>query len=581
MDEYIAPAVIHWRDHQPYADQYQDIYFSKDGPQEVERVFLNPCGLTAPFPQRLTVAEIGFGSGLNFAVLAARVLQQQDAALHFISCDAHPWRYQDWQTMAANFPELQFIAELADFPPPLLRGWHRRSFADGRISLSVFHGDAAVAVEDLLLGQRQPINAWFLDGFTPAHNPDLWHTDLLGRISETCSSGTHIATFTAAGHVRRALQSVGFNMRRVDQRPHKRESLAGSFAPTGAHRRLLSADGGNSKPLTIYGAGIAGAMVARHLADEGLTCTVVDPRGIASGASAMRHTLMHGRLLGDRSVEAKLRSHAFNYASAYVSRWLGAPEGAYQIQGPNMTQKKMAKIADVYHAHEPDNWHWIEARTATAHPDLPDTACLWFATSRVVDLAELCHQLLDHPGICIASQPPATGRGTNILCTAGATRSFPGLDWLELADVGGQIDRFGFTATDSDAIVGRGYSVPTADGAVVGSTYEYEPWDPEQATLHNQAQSAALLPADIQWISRQRGIRSVTSDRIPLIGPVNADTWLCTGLGSMGTTYAPLAAAIVASVLGGKLPPVTPDILRAVDPMRIAERQARRGPRHR
>lgn len=590
----IPPAELQWRGAQAYSAHFGDIYFSTDGSNEVRRVFLEPTGLSNPRSaddaSLTTVAELGFGTGLNFAVLAERFLQASHARLHFISVEAHPLRFADWQTVAAQQPQLSLYAELAAFPPPLLRGWHRRTFAAGRITLSVFHGEVAEALSEIRTHSGVPVDAWLLDGFDPQKNPAMWQPQLFADIAAASRAGSRIATFTAAGQVRRNLEAVGFTMQRVDQRPYKRESLAGTLT-IAQHQRPATSQtpvAASDLPVTIYGAGIAGAMVARHLADAGVASIVVDPHGIAGGASAMRHTLLHARLLGDLSAEAELRSHAFHYATAYARHWLAEPSGAYQVEGRNMDAAKLARIADAYGAQDPDNHHWIEYRHQYHHqaedPELrlsEGDGCLWFPTSRVVDLAEWCRRLLDHPLICFSQSPPAQ-QHWRVLCTATATRKFANLDWLELADVGGQLDTLSFSQPRvQHPVIGQGYYLPIAGGAVIGSSYEYQPWTPAEATAHNIEKTQHLLPAEFQTTGYQRGNRSTTSDRVPLVGQVDEHTWLCTGMGSMGTTYAPLAAALVSSQLTGTLPPLTPALVELLDPQRIATRQAKRGPRHR
>lgn len=593
----ISPASITWQQQQPFSRRYNDIYFSPDGAGEVERVFLAPCGLSDP-PNLstldcLTVAELGFGTGLNFAVLAQRLFLDDRAhssqRLHFISFEAHPLTFGDWQKVAGAQPSLSIYKNLAKYPPPLITGWHRRVFAEGRITLSVFHGDATVGLSDLCERSTTPVDAWFLDGFAPDRNPQLWSPALFERIAKTCRQGSRVATFTAAGQVRRDLTSLGFDMRRVDQRPFKRESLSGTFVKK--NRQPTTAPSG----VTVYGAGIAGAMVAHHIANQGIDTLVVDPGGIAAGASAMHHTLLHARLLGDNSHTANLRAHAFHYATAYVEQFMNKPpSGVLQIQGPNLDEAKLRRIAACYGAdggadggadegtnHGGVNHHWIELQSNDPNQLGLDGPALWFPTSRHIDLAALCAKLLAHPKIELRTEPPTT-ESHRVVCAASQSRSFAGCAAFELVDVGGQLDRLRFTPTRAQIpIVGKGYYLPLADGAVVGSTYEHADWAMDDATQHNVAQNQKYLPTTFQWHSRQRAYRCVASDRLPIIGATDQRTWVATGMGSMGTTFSPLAAAMVQSELLGWLPPVSPQLSTLVEPGRFVRRQARRGIRHR
>ena len=581
MTETLAAASLIWHGTNPYSEQFDDVYFGRDGAGEVRRVFIEPSDLAAQSTSNLTVAELGFGTGLNFAVLAEQVLNC-GGRLHFISFEAHPLCAKDWQQTAAQTPEFSVYQHLANFPLPLLCGWHQRSFAQGRIKLSVFHGDIELGIEDLVARSSQPVDAWFLDGFAPDRNPAMWRPSVFQTIAKTCRQGSSVATFTARGQVRRDLEVAGFKMRKVDQQPHKRESLAGTFKPAGRsqpHR---------PKTVSVYGAGIAGAMIAHHLANQDVCVTVIDPAGIAAGASRMQHTLMHPRLLGDGSTSAKFRSHAFHYATAYVDDLLPSkPSGALQLIGPNLNFKKIDRISRAYEADNPNQHHWIRALpdVAAEFPGMISEPAFWFSQSRQLNLAELCKVLLSHSNIEVVSSAP-TDETHRVLCAASATRQFGDLEWLELADLGGQLDYLTFKPTGPTVpIVAQGYYLPQTDGAVVGSSYEYTPWTPDQATKHNININKDWLPHAFHRQSFQRATRCVSSDRLPLVGKVDENnpttTLLCTGMGSMGTSFAPISASLVASELLGSLPPVSAEIATALNPSRFLERQARRGVKHR
>ena len=143
----LTPARIEWRGAQPYAPEFDDIYFSPDAADEVRRVFWQPSELLAQGSDLLTVGELGFGTGLNFAVCAENILRQSHKRLHFISVEAHPLGYLDWQHVVRLWRhKLPIYQELADHPLPLLEGWHRRVLAAGRITLSLFHGSVDTAL---------------------------------------------------------------------------------------------------------------------------------------------------------------------------------------------------------------------------------------------------------------------------------------------------------------------------------------------------------------------------------------------------------------------------------------------------
>jgi tRNA 5-methylaminomethyl-2-thiouridine biosynthesis bifunctional protein len=576
----LEPAKLDWRQGQPFASEFDDIYYTGDGVEEVDRVFIRPSRLLerASSLPITTIGELGFGTGLNFTVAAERV-EAAGGRLHFISFEKHPLAAGDWARLADLRSKDHLFANLAAHPLPVIRGWHRRTFANGRIILSVYHGDVLEGLADLLERQRQPIDAWFLDGFAPAKNPDMWSPTVFDRIAQCSCETATVATFTAAGAVRRGLEAAGFAIRKVDQRPAKRESLAGEL-----NARGKTAIKPPSRAI-VHGAGIAGCTVARHLADQGVAVSVHDPNGIAAGASQMDATVLHGRLLGDGSIDADFRSAAYHYACAYYPAYQGfRSTGALQLKGPNLDGGKMHRIANAY----PHSDAWMRLLTASDASALAGMAlsgeALWFPNAGIVDLPQACAALVDHPNIEIV---PETARTIDpipqVVACASATRTFDGCEQLEIADVHGQLDWVRTTQRPRLPIVGNGYIVPVEDGCVVGATYEYEPWDPEQATAHNLELNAHLLADGVLGqtnSAHKRAPRCVASDRTPVVGPVDDGRWVSTGHGSFGTASAPLGASILASRILGWIPPVSSAIEGLLNPARFVERQARRGIRH-
>jgi tRNA 5-methylaminomethyl-2-thiouridine biosynthesis bifunctional protein len=591
----LTAANISWQAGQPKAADFDDIYFSADGIAETLRVFIQPSEVLAmaQVQPHVCVGELGFGTGLNFAVCATEVLSVSQAQLHFISFEKHPLRQTDWQQVTSHRAnDLPLLEELRRQPLPLIPGWHKRVFAAGRIHLSVFHGEVSEGLADLFQRQKNPVDAWFLDGFAPSKNPAMWTPEIYQQLALMSHQQTTVSTFTAAGHVRRGLIDAGFDMRRIDQQPLKRESLAGVFQGQPARTPTEA-----TAHITIHGAGVGGACMARHFAEHNLAVTVYDPGGIAGGASRIEAAVMHSRLLGDQSADADLRCAAFHYAANYVQRFAGADiTGVLQVQGPNLDGRKIDRITQAYDATHTDQAHWIQRLDQTNARSLSATKvdgdALWFPTAGVINLPILCASLLDHPLIEVVKESKEIDpQHCNIICTGSQARQFPGCKWLEITDVHGQLDWFTSPPFANLPIIGNGYLVPTDTGYALGATYEHKPWTEADATAHNRESNAqyfadaGIQPDDIAWQRSVRGARAVSSDRIPVIGKLNADVshqnlWIATAFGSMGTTAAPLAAAMISSEILGWLPPVSPAIQAVADPQRFKERQARRGVRH-
>ena len=576
--ERIEPALLDWRNNEPFAARYNDIYYSADGHEEFQRVFLEPSALM----QRddlggcLQVAELGFGTGLNFVLCAQAVLENTQQRLHYIAFEAHPLAPADWHRLAEQRP-LPLFQDLAKAAPPLLSGWHRRGFADGRIQLSIYHGDALNGLLDLNARQQQPIDAWFLDGFEPRKNPAMWEPEIFSAIAASSISGTRACTFTASGQVRRGLAEVGFEMRKVDQRPRKRESLAGVY--TGKSQRVRPPV---PRHIRIFGAGIAGCAVARELASQGINVELFDPNGIAHGGSRMQASALHCRLLGDLSATAEFRARAYHHARPNLARPdVAAPISAAQLALNAREVEKQRRIDEVYGDSE-DPWlQFLDAYAVSEQLGLTARSALLLKDSAIINLPQLCTKLVAHPRIQFV-RSAGVGQPDVIACASKSRQFAPAMP-LEIGDVFGQLEWIAAPIPDqsprlSVAIVGNGYVLPGEAHWVIGSTYEQSPWKAATATAHNIASNRAFLGAgEVQTIRHQRAARCVSSDRDPVIGKVDERIWITAAHGSMGSSSAPFAASIIASEILGWIVPASTRALTSVAPDRFIARQARRG----
>lgn len=192
----------------PVAERFDDPYFSKtDGLAETRHTFLAGNDLPARFCDGFTIGELGFGTGLNAAAAWYALRQSgQKAHVNFVSFEAFPMSSDDMETALSAFPELAAEAEaLVAF---------RRSGAPcvthENFGLTVIEGDARTT----LPSWNGAADAWFLDGFSPAKNPEMWDAELLMAVGAKTKAGGSFATYTAAGHVRRKLEAAGFDVTR-------------------------------------------------------------------------------------------------------------------------------------------------------------------------------------------------------------------------------------------------------------------------------------------------------------------------------------------------------------------------------
>ena len=222
---HIQTAELMWRDEAlPISIRFDDPYFSlENGLAETRHVFLAGNDLPSRFREGFQIAELGFGTGLNmFASLLAWRAAGMKTPLHFTSFEAYPMSAKDMERALAAFPQAHAVA--APFLDEWAKGKHHIKTDD--LVAEIIIGDARETVSRW----RSCADAWFLDGFSPAKNPELWEQNLLADVaSHTATNGT-LATYTAAGFVRRNLASAGFKVDRITGFGRKRHMTVGHMA---------------------------------------------------------------------------------------------------------------------------------------------------------------------------------------------------------------------------------------------------------------------------------------------------------------------------------------------------------------
>lgn len=347
----ISPANIEWQTDDtgnkvPVSGEFGDVYFSHaDGLAESRHVFLDnnqlPERLANLAPQQcFTIAELGFGTGLN--LLATWQLWRQlrsihphlaSARLHFITTEKHPIPLSDLTQIldlwAQRAPELAALIEqlLASYPP-LIAGCHRLNFIEDNLTLDIWLGDASDSLASLGFESaiRRPyIDAWFLDGFAPSCNETLWAESIFSQMQRLSHAGTTAATYSCAGIVKRGLQSQGFVIKKVKGFGRKREMLTAVMSEMSSlderisalsNETLLSNYSNESTPnhIVVIGAGVAGLMTAWTLANRGIKVTILDKNAPLSGASGNPRALLAPNMTPIHHVYEHLHSIGYLYS---------------------------------------------------------------------------------------------------------------------------------------------------------------------------------------------------------------------------------------------------------------------------
>jgi tRNA 5-methylaminomethyl-2-thiouridine biosynthesis bifunctional protein len=318
----IVPAEVDFGDPQaPRAPRFGDVYHARHGAfAQARHVFLAGNGLPARWAGRaaFTVLETGFGLGNNF--LATWAAWRADPArprrLRFVSIEKHPLRAPDLRRALAACEAPELAAALCDAWPPLTPDHHALAFDDGAVELMLVFGDVA----DALRGLVACADAFYLDGFAPDRNPQMWDTPVFKALARLAAPGATAATWSAARAVREGLARAGFAARREPGAGGKRDITLADFAPRVQPRppaaRVGSAD---LARVAIVGGGIAGAACAHALARAGLEAIVLDTAAEpATGASGNAAGLFHGVFHPEDGAHARaLRAAALLAARTY------------------------------------------------------------------------------------------------------------------------------------------------------------------------------------------------------------------------------------------------------------------------
>ncbi|MEQ1601224.1 MAG: bifunctional tRNA (5-methylaminomethyl-2-thiouridine)(34)-methyltransferase MnmD/FAD-dependent 5-carboxymethylaminomethyl-2-thiouridine(34) oxidoreductase MnmC [Methylophilaceae bacterium] len=628
-------AKLSWQDGQPHSLQFDDIYFSSDsGLDETTHVFLTHNHLPARWKtmqaRLFSIVETGFGTGLNF--LCAWQLWQQcapvSARLHFISTEKFPLTLADLKQALDFWPQLaeQRDALLAQYQW-LTPGFQRLTFEDGRVTLTLLIGDICETLPQL----RAKVDAWFLDGFSPAKNPEMWQPSLFEQMAKLSHAETTFATFTSAGIVRRGLEAAGFCVKKVAGFGRKREMLCGHYEKIAPATAASATTAPTEQHAIVIGGGMAGCASAHALACRGWQVTLIERHAtLAAEASGNPVGVLYPRLAIKETAQSRLSLHGYLHTlrllqslaqSAEVFNACGLLQLGFDarelerciaIAGKNLPQALVRLVE--------------QAEASTLAGVSLKQAGLYFSAAGCINPAALCQALANHGNIHLLASSQAIRlikdaaqwqvwshdkllAAAPVLVIAGAneTASFEQTRHLPLSPVRGQITLVNASTASRQlktVLCTDGYLSPQVAGLhCLGATFSPNETSTEirgQDHLDNFAMLQRMVPALQQSLVNQAifgraGIRCTTSDYLPLAGalldasalsvnlpkhpmstgelPWLAGLYVNTGHGSKGLITAPLCAEIIAGMICGEPAPVASNLLAAINPNRFLLRK--------
>ena len=598
-------AELEWTDGGPRSRRYGDVYFSRtDGLAESRAVFLEGCGLLAAWAarERFTVAELGFGTGLNVAALLELWgrTRPDGAQLSVFSVEAHLIsREEAARALAGWRGELAGAAEaLLAAWPDARQGFHRLDLPDCAATLDLYVGE----VGEALARWSGPADAWFLDGFSPANNPQMWRDEVLAAVARLSAPGARLATFTVAGQVRRGLAAAGFE---VEKRPgfgSKRERLEGrrSVAEPSPRAALRAP----VRSVAIVGGGIAGAALVRAFDRQGVACTLIEAAHPGAGASGNPAALVTPRFDAGFGPAAELHAQAFARAvELYPRDALRAivAEGALQLGGSARDEARFVKLA-AWPGFAPGRLELLPApdvaRRLSEDGAAPAWPALRIADALVVEPAVILETWLGPASRVtgtVASVEPQDERWlcrdasgavlaeTDAVCLAAGFDTAVLLPGAGLRPIRGQAEFTRAPVFTGLAAAWGAYAIPLREGGVLfGASHvrgdagcDIRPAEAAANLDVLQGRRPALAhrvralpPGELQ---SRAAVRASTPDHLPLAGETGLQgLYVLSGLGGRGFTLAPLLAEHLAALAAQAPSPLAVDLGRRLRPDRFA-----------
>lgn len=574
MTDVIHYAQIDWDDQgRPHSRQFDDIYFSKDQSlEETRHVFIDQNDLHQRFSaleagRSLVIGETGFGTGLNFfcAWQLFEACAAADARLHFISVEKYPLSRADLARALALWPELApFSTQLLAQYVAVHEGFQSFDFDQGRVRLTLMIGDVLEQLPQL----DAQVDAWFLDGFAPAKNPQMWTPELFAQVGRLSAPGATLGTFTSTGWVRRGLIAVGFRMKRIPGIGKKWEILRGVFggrpadlepeppaAPWFARPTALP----GPRQALVIGAGLAGCATAASLAARGWQVSVLERHATAAAeASGNPQGVLYLKLSAHGTALSRLILCGFGYTRRLLEALQKGRDwdacGVLQLAFDTKEDQRQALLAEAF---DPQLLERLDREQAQALAGVTlASGGLFYPEGGWVHPPALCQAQLQHPNITLLphhqvlqlrkvdglwqaweSEKLLASAPLVVLATAAEIQRFEPCASLPLKRIRGQITRLPVTARSQvlgTVVCADGYVAPPRDGEhTLGASFDFHSTD-LTPTVGEHIGNLGLLEAisadlaerlgaheiDPHTLQGRAAFRCTSPDYLPIVGPL-------------------------------------------------------------
>jgi tRNA 5-methylaminomethyl-2-thiouridine biosynthesis bifunctional protein len=575
----------------PYCNRFDDIYFdSESGTEQSNFVFIQKNQIKHRLKtaeKTFTIAETGFGTGLNFLLTlqAYQEVQQGSdrkiAPLHFISVEKYPLSKEQLQQSLSILPQLETLAHLlVDSYPEAVEAFPQEltaSFLNDQVRLTLIFDDAAQGMSSLKSLKQGLVDAWYLDGFSPAKNPDMWSEALFNQIGRLSKEQATLTTFTVAGFVKRQLRDIGFRLDKQLAPGKKKEMFFGKMQSNPITRKGYQLRPRIIKPqhVSIIGGGIASACAAYALTKQGvkvtLYCKDMDvAQGGSSNAIGALYPLLHQQaddisnfyqqaFWRAKTLYCEISERGFSFSH----QWCGLLEVSYKetlakrqlafeklntwpkklIHGVNAAvASKLASVDLPYGGLFMPNAGWISPQELVKQvfQAAKDTSRLKIMTNTHITKIKQIADSYSEAQESVTSWQLSSNQGefnasVLVICGGADAIDIEQLKPLPLTATRGQV-----TSMKSNSVINKlstvichkGYLTPVSKGIhCIGATFQKN--DTNLATVkaddeYNLAMLNKCMPelsANIKWqeqdiASSKARLRCMSQDHLPLVGAV-------------------------------------------------------------
>ena len=550
--------------------QFDDRYFSSSGAaDECRHVFLQGNNFESRILncEQFTVGEIGFGAGINFLTTADAWKSRRiaHAKLHYVSIEKYPIALYDLKEFYEQMSDSFTLAKqlLGQYPLPV-SGTHRIEFPADNIALTLIYADAL----DALQLSSFTVDAWFLDGFAPHKNSELWSMDIAAQVYRTTRINGTFATYTAAGSVKNHFSAAGFRIKKQGGYGNKRDMLTGIRTQAESHHFSLKDKSWllnptckpSSKAALVIGGGLAGIAIGAALAVRNWQVTLIERNTEpATEASGNCNAILMPRLSVDHDVQSQLTLQGFLYSLRYLrdlqalsKKCIWQECGVIQLPRDKIQWQRMQQITmreqlphellrsvskyeaaalsgcEVAHA----GWYYPQAGWV-----VPKNACSMLLEQNS-NINFLSKQEISHIEYVNDTWHAFNNRNemiatadTVILANALAVNQFEQTHWCKLHAKRGQITLIPEELnliTPNNIVCADAYITPPLDGQLVlGASFITNDTDTEirdSEHADNIKKICRIIPdfsaPPIDTLNGRAAIRAVSPDRLPVVGPV-------------------------------------------------------------